>query len=350
MPCSERPGSATSARSSRGRPTPARGGLAPSLRDAYARVREAGFELVNADCILIGEEPRIAPPPRGDEAPARGRPGVEPARVNARDDYRPPRLHRHRRGSCCAGCRAPRARAREALLPRRATRTAQRRAELGDTLARVHVPRCRREQALNRQYEDYPDLQLWLVDDDDRDDRGVERRRDPVRPRLSLPDAGWDAALEGAFAGDRASRLGDRDHDRSRPGAVARPQQGDARRVQRVVAARGLGISSRRSVRASASLSVGPDRALHRVAPRGRQAARSMAADHTRMRREADPRRHPESMRISGSGRVGGLDEARLPRDRHLRRPGRARPGRDRPRTGRGRLRSSPNVWMHHTV
>ncbi len=30
------------------------------LRDAYSRVREAGFELVNADCILVGEEPRIA--------------------------------------------------------------------------------------------------------------------------------------------------------------------------------------------------------------------------------------------------------------------------------------------------
>jgi 2-C-methyl-D-erythritol 2,4-cyclodiphosphate synthase len=30
------------------------------LRDAYAQVRDAGFVLVNADCILIGEEPRIA--------------------------------------------------------------------------------------------------------------------------------------------------------------------------------------------------------------------------------------------------------------------------------------------------
>jgi 2-C-methyl-D-erythritol 2,4-cyclodiphosphate synthase len=29
------------------------------LADAYARVRAAGFELVNADCVLIGEEPRI---------------------------------------------------------------------------------------------------------------------------------------------------------------------------------------------------------------------------------------------------------------------------------------------------
>ncbi|HST24356.1 MAG TPA: 2-C-methyl-D-erythritol 2,4-cyclodiphosphate synthase [Gaiellaceae bacterium] len=30
------------------------------LREAYRRVRAAGFELVNADCILVGEEPRIA--------------------------------------------------------------------------------------------------------------------------------------------------------------------------------------------------------------------------------------------------------------------------------------------------
>jgi 2-C-methyl-D-erythritol 2,4-cyclodiphosphate synthase len=30
------------------------------LRDAYRRVRAAGYELVNADCVLIGEEPRIA--------------------------------------------------------------------------------------------------------------------------------------------------------------------------------------------------------------------------------------------------------------------------------------------------
>ena len=30
------------------------------LRDAYAQVRAQGWELVNADCILIGEEPRIA--------------------------------------------------------------------------------------------------------------------------------------------------------------------------------------------------------------------------------------------------------------------------------------------------
>jgi len=31
------------------------------LRDAYAQVSGAGWRLVNADCVLVGEEPRIAP-------------------------------------------------------------------------------------------------------------------------------------------------------------------------------------------------------------------------------------------------------------------------------------------------
>jgi 2-C-methyl-D-erythritol 2,4-cyclodiphosphate synthase len=30
------------------------------LRDAYGRVRASGYRLVNADCILIGQRPRIA--------------------------------------------------------------------------------------------------------------------------------------------------------------------------------------------------------------------------------------------------------------------------------------------------
>jgi 2-C-methyl-D-erythritol 2,4-cyclodiphosphate synthase len=31
------------------------------LRDALAQVGDAGYEVVNADCVLVGEEPRIAP-------------------------------------------------------------------------------------------------------------------------------------------------------------------------------------------------------------------------------------------------------------------------------------------------
>jgi 2-C-methyl-D-erythritol 2,4-cyclodiphosphate synthase len=54
------------------------------LADAYLRAREVGFELVNADCILIGEEPRIAE--HRDQM--RGRlatvMGADPERVNVR--------------------------------------------------------------------------------------------------------------------------------------------------------------------------------------------------------------------------------------------------------------------------
>ena len=54
------------------------------LRVAYARVLDAGYSLVNADCILIGEGPRIA-----DHRVEMGRRlaeaiGVEPSRVNVR--------------------------------------------------------------------------------------------------------------------------------------------------------------------------------------------------------------------------------------------------------------------------
>jgi 2-C-methyl-D-erythritol 2,4-cyclodiphosphate synthase len=31
------------------------------LEQAYARVRDAGWELVNADCVFIGQEPHLAP-------------------------------------------------------------------------------------------------------------------------------------------------------------------------------------------------------------------------------------------------------------------------------------------------
>jgi len=54
------------------------------LAEAYRRVRDAGFELVNADCILVGEEPRIAS--RRDEMRARLAQalGTGPETVNVR--------------------------------------------------------------------------------------------------------------------------------------------------------------------------------------------------------------------------------------------------------------------------
>ena len=54
------------------------------LERAYGAVREAGFELVNADCVLVGERPRIAG--RGHEMEERlaGALGVEPQRLSVR--------------------------------------------------------------------------------------------------------------------------------------------------------------------------------------------------------------------------------------------------------------------------
>ena len=54
------------------------------LRDAYAQVRESGFALVNADCVLIGEEPRIAGRREEMRRALSGALGVEADRVNVR--------------------------------------------------------------------------------------------------------------------------------------------------------------------------------------------------------------------------------------------------------------------------
>ena len=52
------------------------------LREAYRQVREAGYRLVNADCVLIGEEPRIAA--RRDEMRARLAEALGGGEVNVR--------------------------------------------------------------------------------------------------------------------------------------------------------------------------------------------------------------------------------------------------------------------------
>jgi 2-C-methyl-D-erythritol 2,4-cyclodiphosphate synthase len=52
------------------------------LRDAYAQVREAGWRLVNADCVLVGEEPRIAP--HRDEMRRRLQEAIGEGEVNVR--------------------------------------------------------------------------------------------------------------------------------------------------------------------------------------------------------------------------------------------------------------------------
>jgi len=54
------------------------------LREAWARVREAGWELESADCVLVGEEPRIAPHREEMRRRLAAAMGVDPERVNVR--------------------------------------------------------------------------------------------------------------------------------------------------------------------------------------------------------------------------------------------------------------------------
>jgi 2-C-methyl-D-erythritol 2,4-cyclodiphosphate synthase len=54
------------------------------LTRAYADVREVGFELVNADCVLVGEEPRLAPHRLEMRARLAGALTVEPERLAIR--------------------------------------------------------------------------------------------------------------------------------------------------------------------------------------------------------------------------------------------------------------------------
>jgi 2-C-methyl-D-erythritol 2,4-cyclodiphosphate synthase len=54
------------------------------LEDAYSRVRSAGWELVNADCIFVGPEPRLAPIRDEMRAALAGALGVDPARIAVR--------------------------------------------------------------------------------------------------------------------------------------------------------------------------------------------------------------------------------------------------------------------------
>jgi 2-C-methyl-D-erythritol 2,4-cyclodiphosphate synthase len=54
------------------------------LEHAYVRVREGGWELVNADCVFIGQEPRLAPDREAMQEALAGALEVESGRVTVR--------------------------------------------------------------------------------------------------------------------------------------------------------------------------------------------------------------------------------------------------------------------------
>jgi 2-C-methyl-D-erythritol 2,4-cyclodiphosphate synthase len=54
------------------------------LRIAYDRVRAAGWELVNADCVLIGEQPRVSPHRAAMAEALGGALALDPGRIAVR--------------------------------------------------------------------------------------------------------------------------------------------------------------------------------------------------------------------------------------------------------------------------
>ena len=77
------------------------------LQRSYEVVRVAGFELVNADCVLIGERPKIADVAGRDGRAPRRRDGRRHRpRHGSRDDHRRARLHGPRRRARRPGGRA----------------------------------------------------------------------------------------------------------------------------------------------------------------------------------------------------------------------------------------------------
>jgi hypothetical protein len=81
-----------------------------------------------------------------------------------------------------------------------------RRDELGATWDEFMYHDAVASRFWDRQYDEYPDLQLYLLDEDDRllaESNAVPIPFDPGE----LPDDGWDAALERAFAGEPAAAV-----------------------------------------------------------------------------------------------------------------------------------------------
>ena len=185
------------------------------------RCGELGFELVNADCILIGEEPRLAPYRREMALPSRRRArSRRAARRRPRDDHGRPRLHGARRGPRGAVRRSARARMNVVRYADRPDLLEIR----FETLTRPTFPEYMNNNVpgnlyWGRLYEDFPDFQLALLDGDDL-----------VAELHSVPTA-WDGSDDDLRAGGTRrscarSRAGARRtcsvRSRSRSGPIGR--------------------------------------------------------------------------------------------------------------------------------
>ena len=166
------------------------------LREAWRRVREAGWELANADVVLIGEEPRLAPHRDAMRAKLAGALGVDAGACRgARDDDGQARLHRPRRRACRAG------RCAAAAMKLRIYTHAER--DLSGRLPDLWPEFMGHDQVIStfwpRLYDVYPDFQLWIVDDKETIGYACTL---PVRWDGIPEQRGLDWAMSNGVAGD----------------------------------------------------------------------------------------------------------------------------------------------------
>ena len=251
------------------------------LREAWRHVRDAGWELANADVVLIGEEPRLAPHRDAMRARLADALGVDAAaRRRARDDDGRARLHRPRRGPRSAGRRAA------AAMKLRILTHAEK--DLRDTMPHLWPAFMDHDPIVStfwpRLYEVYADFQLWVLDG-----------KETVANACTLP-VSWDGLAEPRGLDWAMTN-----------GAAGAPTTLCAVVVNIVPSHRGTGLArraaaadeqSRRGARArradragspdvEGALPADADRALRALAAGGRAPVRPVAPD-ARARRRGD--------------------------------------------------------------
>ena len=200
------------------------------------RCGAAGYALVNADCVLIGQEPRIAPLRDAMSERLAAALGVERGRDRrSGHDHRLPRLHRPGRRPRCAGSGAARTdptRDPPLLHLRRAPRAPRREPGSSGRRGRAFML----ESPISNErwhllYERFGGFQFWLVDEAT-DEILAEGNSLPVR--LDLADLPTEAGSTSSSTRRTATRS-PRSSRRSRCSSTAiatdrRPQRAHAGR------------------------------------------------------------------------------------------------------------------------
>ena len=306
-------------------------------------MHEDGWELVNADVVLIGEEPRLAPHRDAMRARLADALGVEPDRV------------------------AVRATTTDGLgfTGRREGLAAQAVALLGDEASHPHARRARPARH---------DAAIWPAFMS-QDQVVSTLLAAPVRRVRGLPALGRRRQGDGRVREHAAGAVGRRCRSRagSRLGDERRRRRASRRRCARSLSA------SRRNTAAQGVSAVllrrmgglaaahGLDSLIAPVRPTWKERYPLTPIERYVLWRREDGYPYDPWLRThervgaeileacaaldDGHGlarRVGGVDGPAVPRGRRLRRPGRARPGAIRGRAWAPT--SSPNVWMRHQV